>query len=205
MGNLLTKTGRSISESDKAVLALKTQRRRLVAEQRRVEGVLEHERMISRQLVANGKSDRALAILRKKRLQQARLKDLDNWLLKVEQMLGDLEATNQTNDLVLALKQGQDTLQQLQQEVTLADVEQLMNKNAEAKAVQDEMHQMLGITLTSDEEEAVAAELSEMQALSAIDLMPNVPGHNLPHRPQHQATHSNGRPTGELAQDAIAQ
>ena len=125
--------------------------------------------------------------------------------------LGDLEATNQTNDLFLALKQGHDTLQRLQQEVTLADVEQLMNNNAEAKAVQvprcslilfvfreasssmlqsnlhsemlsiwhmlqDEMHQMLGMTLTSDEKEAVAAELSEMQALSAIDLMPNVPG-----------------------------
>ena len=52
-----------------------------------VEGVLEHEHMISRQLVANGNSDRALVILRKKRLQQARLKDLDNWLLKVEQMV----------------------------------------------------------------------------------------------------------------------
>ena len=56
-----------------------------------VENVLQQEVILTRQLVASGKSDRALVVLRKKRLQQARLKDLDSWLLKVEQMVSMMD------------------------------------------------------------------------------------------------------------------
>ena len=54
--------------------------------------------------------------------------------------LGDIETSRHTNDLFSALKQGHATLQQLQKEVTVADVERLMDDNAEAKMFQVKSH-----------------------------------------------------------------
>ena len=121
----------------------------------------------------------------------------------VHVQLGDVEATRHTTQVFLALKQGHATLQKLQREVTIQDMERLLDDSAETKALQvlyiqlllsrpvassvassatgslhelqDEVNKALDMTLTSEEEEAAAEELSEMQALHPVDDLPNVP------------------------------
>ena len=178
MGNLFAKDAKRISDSDKAVLTLKTQRRKLLTEQKRLESVIEREVEIARQLIAQKKQDRALLVLRKKKLQQGRLKDLDTWLMGVEKMLGDIEHTKGTNQLYAALKQGHLALKGLQQEVTIQDVEKLMDDSAAAKEYQDELSATLSADSSVMEDEDVLAELSAMEVQE--DDLPDVPQHELP-------------------------
>ena len=178
MGNLFGKDTKRISDSDKAVLTLKTQRRKLLTEQKRIESLIQREIEIARELIAQKKQERALLVLRKKKLQQGRLKDLDTWLVGVEKMLGDIEATNGTNQLYAALKQGHIALKGLQQEVTIQDVEKLMDDSAAAKDYQDELSTALGADPSATEEDDVLAELSAMEVLE--DDLPDVPQHELP-------------------------
>lgn len=194
MGNLFTKDPKRISDADKAVLTLKTQRRKLLTEQKRIENVIEREIEVVRQLISQKKQDRALLVLKKKKLQQGRLKDLDAWLVNVEKMLGDIEAAKGTNQLYAALKQGHVALKGLQQEVTIQDVEKLMEDNAASKEYQDELSAALSVESSAVEEEDVLAELSAMEAQEAE--LPEVPQHELPKtseqpvqsKPQTQST-----------------
>jgi charged multivesicular body protein 6 len=76
-----------ITEVDKAVLSLKTQRRRLEDHRTRVTAQIERETLVARQLVASGYKDRAMMALKKKKLQENTLVKLDTFLLNVESMV----------------------------------------------------------------------------------------------------------------------
>lgn len=76
-----------ITESDKAVLSLRTQRRRLESHRERVLNQIEREKKTAKELVASGQRGRALLALKKKRIQEDSLKKLDGWLINVESMV----------------------------------------------------------------------------------------------------------------------
>ena len=78
-----------ITEVDRAVLSLKTQRRRLEDHRTRVTTQIERETLVARQLVASGHKDRAMLALKKKRLQETTLGKLDAFLLNVESMVSN--------------------------------------------------------------------------------------------------------------------
>jgi charged multivesicular body protein 6 len=80
-----------ITEVDRAVLSLKTQRRRLTDHRIRVITQVSREEAVARQLIGAGQRDRALLALKKRRIQQASLEKLDAWLINVESMVRGLE------------------------------------------------------------------------------------------------------------------
>ena len=75
MGNLFAKkTPKSrVTEQDKAVLQLKTQRDKLKQYQKKIQNNLEKERELAKTLLKDGKKDRALLLLKKKRAQETLL------------------------------------------------------------------------------------------------------------------------------------
>jgi charged multivesicular body protein 6 len=180
MGNLFGKPkGGKITEVDKALLALRTQRRKLTAERKRVEGVIAREVAIARELIPQQKRDRALLALKKKKLQEGQLANLDSWLLNVEEVLGNIDAAKRQNRVFEGLKQGHAALKQLQQEVTLQDAEKLMDDSAEAKEYQERMSDVLQQSLTPEQDEAAVQELQAMEAETAYqeveEQLPAVP------------------------------
>lgn len=64
---------------------------------------------------------------------------LDAWQLNVEQVMSTMETSKQQAQLLAALKAGSAAVAELQREVTLADVEALMDSSAEAQATQEAM------------------------------------------------------------------
>ncbi|KAK9812682.1 hypothetical protein WJX72_001804 [[Myrmecia] bisecta] len=184
MGNLFAKhTGAKITDSDRAVLTLKTQRRKLTVERKRIEGVIEREVKVAKELIAQKKRERALLALKKKKLQEAQLDKLDAWLLNVEQMLANVESAARQSKLFSAMKQGHAALKELQKEVTVEDVEQLMEDTAEAKEYEDRVRQLLGESLSADEDAAALAELDAMEAeflkAEIEEEMPAAPTHEV--------------------------
>jgi hypothetical protein len=64
---------------------------------------------------------------------------LDAWQLNVEQLLSNMEAIKQQGLVFAALKSGNAAASQMQKDVTVADVEALLQNSAAAQAKQQEI------------------------------------------------------------------
>lgn len=120
-----------ITEADRAVLSLKTQRRKLGAYQQQLEASLRRDTAAAKQLLAAGLRDRALLALRKRASTQAVLSRVDGWVLQVEETLASLDSAARTQALVAAMRSGADVLKAITESVQLADVDGLMDDTAQ--------------------------------------------------------------------------
>ncbi|PRW44891.1 aldehyde dehydrogenase [Chlorella sorokiniana] len=184
MGQLMSKKPKlEINDVDRAVLTLKSQARKLEQQRTRIQGDIDRERQIAKELVAQGRKDRALLALKRRKLQEVQAERLDGWLLNVQGMLLNIETTKNQQQLFAALKEGNKAVKDMQQAMPLEEVDKLMQDSADAKAYADELNQMLGESLNPEQQEAAEAELEELekQMLEEQRLeMPAAPGRPLP-------------------------
>lgn len=179
---------KDVTDADKAVLSLKTQRRKLSSERSRLEGLIAKGVAEARQQVQAQRRERALLYLRKNKVYEHSLEGIDAYLLNVEQILANIESAQRNNRLFAALKEGSSALADLQKQVSLEEVEQLNEQSAEAKEHQDRLRDLLAQSLSADDDADALEELEKIQAEQEEAALPKVPATKIATPPQAEAT-----------------
>eukprot|EP00761_Pharyngomonas_kirbyi_P012789 gb/GECH01012816.1/.p1 GENE.gb/GECH01012816.1/~~gb/GECH01012816.1/.p1 ORF type:complete len:616 (+),score=193.80 gb/GECH01012816.1/:1-1848(+) len=164
-----------VTKHDKAVLDLKVQRDKLKQYQKKIEKVLDRETEIARELLRNEKKEKARLALKKKKYQQQLLERTIKQLDNIQEMTDSVEFAQMEKEVFNGLQGGTEALKEIQKEVSLEDVERLMDDSREAMEYQDEISRMLGENLTNEDEEDVMQQLDQMEKEMLDQQMPSIP------------------------------
>jgi len=173
-----------ISEQDRAILELKRQKDRLHQYTLALELIIQKETEGAKQLLKQNKKDRAVLALKRRRYQQSLCVSTEAQISNLEQLCSSIEFAVVSARVFEALKLGNATLQRLNAETRLEDVERLMDDTHEALEYQQHINTLLGGELTAVDEQEVEEELNQMEAETMKDdvtyiaaSMPQVPNH----------------------------
>ncbi|KAM3597190.1 uncharacterized protein V6R79_001131 [Siganus canaliculatus] len=181
MGNVFGRKSRPsrVTEQDKAILQLKQQRDKLKQYQKRITLQLEKERLLAKQLLKDGRKERALLLLKKKRYQDQLLDKTENQISNLERMVQDIEFMQIEMRVIEGLKVGNDCLKSMHEIMSIEDVEKILDETQEAVEYQRQIDEMLAGALTQEDEDAVLAELEAITQGDDVAL-PEVPTEPVP-------------------------
>ncbi|KAJ9467669.1 Vacuolar protein sorting-associated protein 20-like protein 1 [Diplonema papillatum] len=169
-----------VTPHDRAVLQMKGSRDRLYKYQKKLAAVIEKEVACAKQLMREGKQQRALLVLRKKKMQEQMLEKADSQLNNIQSLIDSAEFAQLENTVMAAMKEGTASIKALQAEYSVEDVEKLMDETADAIAYQKEVTDLLAEKLSAEDDDDVEEELRAMEKEMLDSQMPKIPSHQLP-------------------------
>ncbi|XP_061782787.1 charged multivesicular body protein 6 [Nerophis lumbriciformis] len=197
MGNLFGKKKQSrVTEQDKAILQLKQQRDKLRQYQKKINLQLEKERLLAKKLLRDGKKERALLLLKKKRYQDQLLDKTEKQISNLERLVQDLEFVQIEKKVLDGLKVGNECLKKMHEVMSIEDVERILDETQDAVDYQRQIDDMLAGSLSQEDEDAV---LAELEAITQEDVeLPDVPSQQLPEVVEEKAARVHPRKKAEL-------
>jgi len=163
-----------ITAQDRAILDMKLQRDKLKSYQLQIQGILKREHEIALAQLGAGNKDRALVALRRKKYQESLLVKTDGQLEQLEQLVSTVEFSLVQVSVYHGLKQGNEVLREIHKELSIENVEKLMDETNEAREYQREVNEALQGQLSLDEEDEVQEELARLQAEAIPDIPPEL-------------------------------
>ena len=178
MGNLFSRKPKTppsrVTEQDKAILELKSQRDNLKTYRKRIELNLERERQVAKQLLKDGKKDRALVLLKKKRFQEQLTDRTTTQLDNIERMVHDLEFAQVEMKVLDGLKAGNESLKKMHQMISLEEVEKILDETKEAVEYQQEIDRLVSGSLSDMDMTEIESELDQILE-DLVEEQPNLP------------------------------
>ncbi|KFV65330.1 Charged multivesicular body protein 6, partial [Dryobates pubescens] len=172
------------------------QRDKLKQYQKRISQNLERERALARQLLKDGKKEKAMLLLKKKRYQEQLLDKTENQISNLERMVQDIEFTQIEMKVIEGLKIGNECLNKMHQVGYVnKEVERIIGETQDAVEYQRQIDELLAGSLTEEDEDAI---LEELNTITQEQMeLPEVPSEPLPEKIP-EASPIKNRPKPEL-------
>jgi len=185
MGGLFSKkkNNNRVNHHDKAVLDLKVQRDKLKQYQKKCEDVLAKETSLARSLLKEGKKKLALLALKKKKYQEQLLQKTETQLTNIQQMIDSVEFAQIEQKVFQGLKEGNEVLKEIHAQMSIDEIDKLMEDTQEAIAYQQEVEDGLYGKLTTEDEDDVMEQLAELEKEAGnklLEALPETPKEKLP-------------------------
>lgn len=158
-----------VTEVDRQVLGLKTQRRKLDGYAARVATQIARETANAKALAKSGEKARCLHALRRRKLHERNATRIDEWATSVETLLSSIEQAQATAVVLERLKDGNEALRRAQAGYGVDDVHETLREMEAGAERQAEIEAMLAEQLDADAEDAALAELEALEKVSAIE------------------------------------
>jgi len=179
------------------VLKLKQTRDKLKQYQKKIMLNQDKEKVLAKQCLNQGRKDKALRLLKKKKFQDSLLAKTDAQLDNLDKLVQDLEFAQVEIQVVEGLKGGNEALDALHQIMSLDDVEKIMGDTEDAIAYQNEIDDLLagGVGVEQPDEDELLAELGELLGAEVEEELPDVPvsDMDLPVAPTHELEKTKSR------------
>ncbi|OSS45045.1 hypothetical protein B5807_09226 [Epicoccum nigrum] len=184
MGN--SSSANKISAQDKAILDMKNQRDKLRQYQKRITILTDREKAIAKECLAKGDTNRAKLALRRKKYQEGLIQKTDAQLAQLEQLTSDVEFALVQKDVIYGLQQGTAVLKEIHKEMGgIENVEKLLGENAEARAYQEEISELLANKMSNQDEDEVEDELEALER--EVMRLPDAPDEQPEFTPEQKA------------------
>ncbi|KAJ4379571.1 Vacuolar protein sorting-associated protein 20 [Didymella sp. IMI 355093] len=155
---------RTVNSRRRAILDMKNQRDKLRQYQKRITVLTDREKAIAKECLARGDTNRAKLALRRKKYQEGLIQKTDAQLAQLEQLTSDVEFALVQKDVLYGLQQGTSVLKEIHREMGGIDnVEKLLGENAEARAYQEEISELLANKMSNQDEDEVEDELEALE------------------------------------------
>lgn len=118
---------------------------------------------MAREMMRNGKEDRAKLILRKKKFQEKLIASARDKVVNLEQLVNSIEFAKVQGQVIAAMKTGKDELERLNNQMKMEDIEKLVEDTKDAVAYQFEVSKLVGAELTAEDDQDVLAELERIE------------------------------------------
>ncbi|XP_068193467.1 charged multivesicular body protein 6-like [Antennarius striatus] len=181
-----------VTERDRVILQLKQQRDKLKQYQKRITLQQEKERLLAKQLLKDGRKEKTLLLLKKKRYQDQLLDKTEIQTSNLERLIQDIEVLEIDMKVIEVLKFGNDCLKSMHQSMPIEDVERILDETQEAIEYQRQIDEMLAGSLTQDDEDSVLAELESIIQANDV-VLPDVPTEPVPEVPEAAKTETERR------------
>lgn len=213
MGNLFGVRRRApqVTAQDRAVLQLKQQRDRIKIYQNKIGSELSKNSELALNLFKNDMKDRAIIVLRRKKMMEDILARTEKQLVTLESLIADIEYKQIEVCVVEGLKVGSEALKQLNALMDIDDIQRMMEDTAEAAEKQREISAILSQSSERYAEDDLLEELEKYQTKELGEL-PSVPETpivkqteelgELPSVPETPIVEQ-PKPEGEATKDAI--
>jgi len=120
--------------------------------------------MYAKQLLIQNKRDKAKLAIQKKKYQEQLLEKTTGQLDNIKTMIDSLEFAKMEKEVFDSLKFGTKQLQEIQKEMTIENVEKIMEDSREAIEYQNEISRIMSQSLTKEDEDDVMKEVNAMEA-----------------------------------------
>jgi charged multivesicular body protein 6 len=149
---------------DQVVLDIKITRDKVSRYQKQLQTLMQRETEIAKQLLKEGKRDRAKLALSKRKYQEQLLQKTDQQLSNLQQLCQEIEFAQIEAQVLQGLKTGKDALVTLQKEMgSIEDIEKLMDESKEAIEYQQEISQLLSQQLSPEDNEGIELEFEQLE------------------------------------------
>jgi charged multivesicular body protein 6 len=155
-------TAVEITQKDRAILDLKNARDRLKKYRKKLEADSEKLNEKAKEFIRIKQKDRALMVLKLKKVREKELNGIDGQLISVLEMIQNVEWAAANLEVMKALKSGTSALNKIHEEMSLDDVCALLEDTNEAINVENSINAIIAGQFNTADDEELEKELEDL-------------------------------------------